>query len=486
MVQSSRVGAHRRSGIGARQIADALKDQLLAGVFGSDRRLPSSRALAQELGVSRTTVTAAYDQLLAEGFIEVRQGSRPRAVAAMIGSPAAPIPAQAHAAARLSAYALRVKGHEPEAKSDHAPLFADFRHGVLSATDFPVTAWKRAMNAAIDRRAASLDYGSPSGSLRLRKAIQGYLWRARTIRCDPEQIIVVAGAQQGFDLCARLLLDPGDQFVAEDPCYPTARSAFAAVGADCVAIPADASGLETRRLSDVEARLAYVTPSHQFPLGGVLPVSRRQELLRWARDRQAYVIEDDYDSEYRYDIHPVPPLHTLDDGERVIYVGTVSKTLSPGLRLGYLVVPPGLARVFAAAKDLSDRHASLNEQAALASLIEDGGYERHVRRVRRLNHERRATLLNALDYGLGDRATVEGADAGLHVVLWLNEVPRDREAALVLAARAAGVGLYGIGPLYHGSGEGVRPDRAGFVMGYASLDTRRIERGVHALAGLGL
>lgn len=484
MVQYERAPSDRTT-LGSRRIAQELKEQIADGVLAADERLPSSRALAQELGVSRTTVTAAYEQLQAEGFIEVRQGSRPKVLPKFIElSPASAAP-EPPLQVRLSAYGERIRDtYMPHPPADPRSLFADFRHGVLRGDDFPTLAWKRAMNAAIDQRAASLDYGYAGGSLRLRTALQGYLWRARTVRCEPDQIIVVAGAQQAFDLCARLLLDPGDRFVAEDPSYATARNTFVAAGGVCVAIPVDKSGMETGRLEDVTARFAYVTPSHQFPLGGVLPVSRRQELLHWARHQRAYVVEDDYDSEYRYDINPVPPLHTLDGGERVIYVGTVSKTLSPGLRLGYLVAPPALAPAFAAAKDLADRHTSANEQAALATLIEDGGYERHIRRARRLHHERRATLLNALRHRLGDRVTIEGADAGLHIVVWLNDAPSDGEAALISAARAAGVGLYGIGPLYFGSAGTAQTDRIGLVMGYASLDTRQIERGVHVLAGL--
>ncbi len=189
-----------------------------------------------------------------------------------------------------------------------------------------------------------------------------------------------------------------------------------------VSIPVDADGLNTALLVGVEARLAYVTPSHQFPLGSVLPISRRHQLLAWARQHGAYIIEDDYDSEYRYDINPVPPLHGLEGSGHVIYLGTISKTLSPTLRIGYLVVPPELQEVFATAKQLTDRHSPIIEQEALASLIESGAYESHVRRVRRLNGERRETMLNALRHRFGDEISIEGADAGLHVVMWLNRL----------------------------------------------------------------
>lgn len=466
----------------ARKIYEALKDQILSGVFGPDGRMPSSRALAHELGVSRTTVTVAYEQLLAEGFIEVRQGARPRAVSTVVGEGRRETVSQRPGPFRLSAYGERIRAlsRAPEAAGNG--LLADFRYGDLTAADFPAAIWKRAVNMAMARRHERLAYDDPCGSRRLRMALQGYLWRARTVRCALEQIVIVNGSQQGLDLCARLLLNAQDRFAIENPCYAMARRVFMSTGASPVAIPVDGDGLCTERLADIEARLAYVTPSHQFPLGGVLPVSRRHQLLAWARQHDAYVVEDDYDSEYRYDINPVPPLHGLDDGGSVIYLGTVSKTLSPALRIGYLVVPPELQEVFSAAKQLTDRHSSVTEQEALASLIESGAYEAHVRRVRRLNGERRETLLNALRHCFGNRIAIEGADAGLHIVVWFKDLPRRLETALIEKARRAGVGVHSVWPLYDPAGEHIAADRIGLVMGYSALDTRRIEKGVHLLA----
>ena len=246
-----------------------------------------------------------------------------------------------------------------------------------------------------------------------------------------------------------------------------------------IPVAVDREGMRTEGLP--AARLAYATPSHQFPLGGVMSAGRRRELLAWAQRTGAYVIEDDYDSEYRFDIAPIPPLQALDDAGRVIYLGTVSKTLSPTLRLGYLVVPAALSMSFAKAKRLTDRHSPGLEQEALADLIESGAYERHVRRVRRRNGERRAALLAALSEALGDAVTVVGADAGLHVVVWLNRVPRAREDALIARAHAAGLGVYPIAPLYAPPPASARPDMAGLVMGYASLDEQGIEQGVRML-----
>jgi GntR family transcriptional regulator / MocR family aminotransferase len=355
----------------------------------------------------------------------------------------------------------------------------DFRYGDLAGADFPRLAWRKAVTTALLLARPRLRYDDPRGSADLRAALQGYLWRARGLRCDPDRIVVVNGSQQGIDLCARLLLDPGDRVAMEDPGYNLARQAFAAAGADVIPVAVDREGMRTGELP--AARLAYVTPSHQFPLGSVMSAGRRRDLLAWAQRTGAYVVEDDYDGEYRFDIAPIPPLQALDGAGRVIYLGTVSKTLSPTLRLGYLVAPAALATVLAEAKRLADRHTPSLEQEALADLIASGGYERHVRRVRRRNGQRRAALLAALSATLGDDVTVVGADAGLHVVVWLNRVPRTREAVLVARARAAGLGVYPVSSLYAPGTAAHLPPMVGLVMGYASLDERAIQRGVRTL-----
>lgn len=484
MVQLKPAGTSAKGRIGAQDIYAALKEHIARGVFGETGQLPSSRGLAQELGVSRTTVMIAFEQLHAEGFIELRQGARPRAVRAAVGGPDQVKRTRDPRQVRLSAYGARLRGFSPWSAEAPGKVLVDFRHGDLASADFPSAAWRKAVAEAAARRPDRLTYGDPRGSVRLRRALQGYLWRARTIRCELDQIIVVNGSQQGLDLCARVLLDPGDRFVIENPCYDMARQIFAGAGASAVPVPVDRSGMETEGLAQLDARLAYVTPSHQFPLGGVMPVARRLQLLDWARTFDAHVVEDDYDSEFRYDINPVPPLFGLTEGGNVIYCGTVSKTLAPGLRLGYLVVPAELQAVFATAKLLCDRHTPLLQQDALASLIESGAYEVHLRRVRRLNHERRATLLNALRHRLGDKVDVEGADAGLHVVAWLNGIPRSAETTLLEGARAMGLGIHAISPLYAADATESLPDRAGLVMGYSALQTGDIERGVHLLADL--
>jgi GntR family transcriptional regulator/MocR family aminotransferase len=458
----------------ARRIIAAIKEQIHSGVYQPGDRLPSTRAFATDWGASRTTVTAAYGQLIAEGYLTTRPGSR-AIVAQGLGVAAAPTASSADAPRYLSAFALRLLALPAPAAAQTARI-ADFRYGDLSGADFPVLAWRRALTRASLRRAPQLRYGDPQGSAALRNALQAYLWRARGISCTPDRIVIVNGSQQGLDLCARLLLDPGDPFVIENPGYVLARHCFVAAGGVAVPVPVDADGLRTGSLPT--ARLAYVTPSHQFPLGSVLSAARRRALLAWAARTRAYVIEDDYDGEYRHDIAPIPPLQTLDPAS-VIYAGTLSKTLSPTLRLGYLVVPAALSRAFVEAKRLTDRHTPLPEQDALADLLASGAYERHVRSIRRRNTERRAVLLQALA-DLCPAVTIAGADTGLHVVAWIDGVAADREPAIIETARAAGVGLYPVSPMYDATEP--RPAAAGFVLGYAGLDPDALRRGVAVLA----
>ena len=470
------------------QIAAALRAQIAKGIYGPGDRLPSTRALAAERGVSRTTVTAAYEQLLAEGYLESRPGARTVVARGLRPVPDRPVPDRAMpsrampAPALLSGFGQRLAALPAPPPPAPGRLIADFRFGDLAAEDFPLLAWKRALNGALLRRAGWLGYGEPAGSPALRAALAAYLWRARGLRCEAGQIVVVNGSQQGLDLCARLALDPGARAVVEDPGYLMARHAFLAAGAALVPVPVDEDGLRTDALPrDGGTRITHVTPSHQFPLGGVLSAPRRGALLAWARREGAWIVEDDHDSEYRFDIDPIPPLAALGDAAGVIYLGTVSKTLSPALRLGYLVLPAGLVEPFRAAKRMADRHTPSLEQEALAELIAGGGYERHVRRMRRRNGERRAALLSALSACLGGRVTVAGADAGLHVVVWFDDVPRALEGALIAAARAAGVGLYPVTPLYDAEGSAARPDCAGIVMGYGGLNPNAIAAAVRGL-----
>lgn len=468
-----------------RRVYDLLRSHIADGTLPTGAKVPSTRALAADLGVSRTTVTGAYEQLASEGFLITSAGRVARIASAPPTSPATRVASKRRSkpAPALSNFGHRVASIAMPALSRAEPAAIDFAYGAVASSDFPAQIWRRAYQAELLRHQHSLYYASPEGDASLRRSLQGYLRRARGLVCDAEQILVVHGSQQGIDLCARLLLDPGDAFVFEDPGYLMARRSFEATGADLLAVPVDAQGLDTTCLpSDDRARLAYVTPSHQFPLGGVLPVGRRIELLQWAKRHRAWIVEDDYDGEFRYGQRPIDALQSMDGDGRVIYLGTFSKALSPQLRIGYLVVPSELVAVFRQAKRLTDRHAPLLEQRVLASLINSGAYERHVRRVRRKNERRRAALLEAVGRYLPGDATVAGTAAGLHVVLWLPFLrPRD-EPAVVAAALGKGVGVYPVSPLFASSTHRMQHRATGLILGYASLTPEQIDRGIRILS----
>ncbi|MGF6140430.1 PLP-dependent aminotransferase family protein [Pseudomonas laurylsulfatiphila] len=470
-----------------RRIYARLRAQIEEGTLAAGTKLMSTRALAAELGVSRTTVTAAYEQLAAEGFVATTAG-KAATVASMIS------PSSGHTRGNavrhkalppaLSLYGQRVADLKPYSMASPGARI-DFRYGSVASRDFPALGWQRAYRAELVKRQPSLAYGQPEGETRLRSALQGYLQRARGLTCDAEQILVVHGSQQGLDLCARLLLNPGDGFVFEEPGYRMARYCFEAVGAMALPLSVDAFGLNTGALpEDDHVRLAYVTPSHQFPMGAVLPVARRLELLGWASRQRAWIIEDDYGGEFRYGQRPIDALQSMDTQARVIYVGTFSKALSPQLRLGYLVLPRELVHVFREAKRLTDRHSPRWEQNVLASLIESGTYERHVRRLRRENEQRRRALLEAVEQHLVGHGQLVGMAAGLHGVLLLSALRAQDEPRLQALALERGVGVYPLSPLFAepSCAEHERP--AGLILGYAGLTPQQVHDGIRILAAV--
>jgi GntR family transcriptional regulator/MocR family aminotransferase len=470
------------------QVYESLRAAILEGRLAPGSRLPSTRTLASDIGVSRTTVLLAYDQLLAEGYTSSRTGSGTY-VAPQLPDP---LPTATHtgprapaaAPRRLSAYGERVRedlgGTRIVPWRRRATLRYDFRYGLPAVEEFPHQAWRRLL--ARRARAASLrslQYGSPEGYGPLREAIAGYLGRARAVACGPEQVIIVNGSQQALDLTARLLLDPGDVVVIEEPQYQGARKVFLAAGARLAAVPVDDEGLDITTLptSGPAPKLAYVTPSHQFPTGAVMSLTRRLALLAWAVATEAYVLEDDYDSEFRYEGRPIEAVQGLDRAGRVIYAGTFSKVMFPALRIGYLVLPEQLIAPFVAAKWLSDRHTPTLEQETLADFIGEGQFERHLRRSRTRNAALRAALLEALRECFGDRVAISGENAGVHLLVWLLDTPPGDVGALVERAERAGVGIYSVAPYYAGS-----PPRAGLLLGYASMTERAIRAGIRKLA----
>lgn len=481
--------SHRGRG---RALYEEIKARVLDGTYGAGAPLPSTRACAGERGLSRTTVSAIYEQLAAEGFIETRPGAGSRVAAGAKSDRGAVASTtrtgdkyhRSRSRARLSAFGQRVSQLKLPSTGALPSGHVDFIYGPLAGGDFPTLAWMKAARQVDRERPDRLAYKDPRGDLRLRQALQSHIAHARGISCSLDQLLIVNGSQQALDFCARLLLDPGEKVVVENPGYRMAHHVFSAAGARLHGIAVDHQGLKTDQLRSVRnAAFAYVTPTHQFPLGSFLTMPRRQSLLKWAAQTGAWILEDDYDSEYRYAMRPVPTLQSLDENGAVIYIGTFSKTLSPELRLGYMIVPERLVDAFASAKQLADRHAPSRAQRTLAILLEEGRYDRHVRRIRRLQDARRTALLAALERHLPGQLTVEGASTGLHLVTWIQGLPSAREADLVAAARHERVRVYPVGPLFLPESSLQTTKRfAGLVLGYALLTPDQIEAGVKRLA----
>lgn len=457
-----------------RQIYLWFRDAVLSGTLKPGERIASTRILSEELRVSRTVVLLAFDQLLAEGFFEGRKGSG-TFVSRRIVAQSKQLP-QETAPVRLSRFGRVAAAFDPaQAVRRSAGLPWDFRPGTGTTDTFPFEAWRRILMRRA--RAATVhahDYGPSSGSNSLRVAIANHLRRSRAVDCEPDQIVIVNGSQQALDLTVRVLVNPGETVVIEDPHYAGAREVLQAAGARLFPVPVDDEGLNPQLLPQ-GARLAFVTPSHQFPTGAILPLARRFALLEWAKQADAVILEDDYDGEFRYDGRPVESVQGIDREGRVVYTGTFSRTIFPALRIGYLVAPKRLVPAFAAAKWLCDRHTATLEQDTLAEFLESGAYERHLARTRRVNASRRRALLEAIAENLGGRVRVTGAGAGAHVVLWPGAGVS--EEAFVRSAAVRGVGIYGMGRYYlNGSGP------AAALLGYTRMNEAMIREGIRRMA----
>jgi GntR family transcriptional regulator/MocR family aminotransferase len=470
-----------------RQLYRHLRSAILDGRLAPGLRLPSTRILASDLKISRNTVVATFEQLHAEGYLDSRVGRGTR-VAGSVPADHPRLQRQRPAKNRVSTLSAlgrasgraQVIAHAAARKSllpDRAPAF---RPGLPALDEFPIHIWQRTASRCVRALVSdSLAYADSLGYAPLRRVLSQLLATARGIRCTPAQVFIVAGTQEALQLSAQVTLDVGDVAWVEDPGYHGAVGALAAAGARVIPAPVDDEGLdvEAARARAPEARLAYVTPSHQFPLGVTMSLNRRLELLEWARTTGAWIVEDDYDSEFRYVSRPLTALHGLDDAERVIYCGTLSKVLFPSLRLGYVVVPPGLVDLFAAARDAFDIHRATLEQMVLAEFIEDGHFERHIRRMRVLYRERRDALIAALESELGDAVTVGGSDAGMHLVAWLS----DDIDAFDVQRRAAARAIDAIPVAAFAMDRSSPP---GLVLGYAHLDPARIRQACGQLADI--
>jgi len=464
-----------------RQIYDAFRTAIVDGGLRSGQRVPSTRVLASELGVSRFPVLNAYAQLLAEGYLESRVGSGTVVSSSL---PDQAMPADA-AGAR---FAVVPSGPRPVAqRAPTLPLrspwfqgFGAFRVGQVAFDHFPHSVWLNLTTRRcrmMDDRAAI--YGDQLGSKALRETIAMYLRTARSLRCEADQIMIVSGSQQALSVTARVLFDPGNRVWMEEPGYSLAREVFLQAGCHVIPVPVDEDGLDvaTGIARCRKARAAFVTPSHQFPLGATMSASRRLQLLDWSASAGSWIIEDDYDSEYRYESLPIASLQGLDVNSRVLYVGTFSKVVFPSLRLGYVVIPPDLVDRFIATRRSNDLGPATFLQEVLADFIGGGHFARHIRRMRVLYRERRSVLVECIQKELGSVVEVLGDEAGMHVVVTLPKWSHDVE----IARRAATQGLM-IWPLsfsYMGT-----PSRQGFILGFGGTSTTEIPPAVRRLRKL--
>jgi GntR family transcriptional regulator/MocR family aminotransferase len=461
------------------QVYAGFRTAILRGDLRPGQRIPSSRELADELGISRFPVLDAFAQLLAEGYFESRVGS------GTFVSNALP---------ERSAETNHSNGHPKGARrlgrrSALFPTFAEtpWRQGwgafgvhQPALEEFPFKAWSKLIaHHSRSPRLHAIHHLDPLGLEPFRQAICDYLHTARAVHCEPHQIMVVSGSQQALDITARVLLDPGDSVWVEEPSYLLTRSVLAGAGCRLIPVPVDeegidvAAGIRRRR----KARAAFVTPSHQYPLGSTMSASRRLQLLNWARSSGAWIVEDDYDSAYRFESMPIPSLQGLDTDLRVIYIGTFSKVLFPSVRLGYIVIPPDLVERFTSVRFAMDIFPSYLYQEALTDFMRDGHFARHVRKMRALYNERRTALIDSIGEIFGEQLKVLGAEAGMHIAITLPDGYSD----IKIATRAAKERLW-LWPL--STSYMSKTPRQGFVLGFGSTPASQMQQGVSQLRKL--
>jgi GntR family transcriptional regulator/MocR family aminotransferase len=448
------------------QIARALKLEILEGRIAAGTRLPSTRVLATALGVSRKSVLQSYDLLCAEELAIAREGSGTRVAKAVSTTKAASeIGNRPH-----SQYAARLNSLPPVSLG--AMHLRGLKYNLLYGEPLVDAAlfhsWRRKLAAAALRAGPS--YPRAGGYLPLRRAIADYLGRRRGVICDASEILIVGGTQQALTIVERTLLDPGDLVVVEDPHYQLAVQSLAAHGAQLISGRTDQEGLVVRELPTGKSRLVYVAPSHQFPSGVSMTLPRRLELLKWAAEAESWIFEDDYDSEFHSGEGALPTLRSLDLADRVIYVGSFSKTLFPSLRLGYIVCPRPLRDHLFRAKMLDDLGSPAMEQAALATFIQSGQYERHLRKSVVEISARRRALVEALQRLAGDHIEIGPHHSGMHFVVWFRHLGFDRLDAFIERAKSMGLGLHPVHPYYRH-----RPGRPGLLLGYAGLSPAQLK-----------
>src|SRR5271168_1479250 len=463
-----------------KQIYDAFRSMIVRRNLGAGQQIPSTRALAIELKISRIPVLTAYSQLLAEGYFEARAGAGTFVCSSL--------PDQLTSSDRISNGSAAIRSGA-RTTSKRAMLLAPyerlpwlrglgaFNAGQPAIDQFPFLTWSRmAMRHCRSPRSREMYYGGPLGFEELRKAICTYLRTARAVRCDPQQVMIVAGSQQALEISARVLLDDRSAAWVEEPGYWLTRQVLTAAGCRLVPVPVDSEGLDVSFgiKKCHKAKAAFVAPSHQYPLGATMSASRRLQLLDWAQSSGSWVIEDDYDSEYRYGNMPIASLQGLDHNSRVIYIGTFSKTLFPSLRLGYMVLPPDLVDRFLAVRHAMDIYPSYLYQAVLTDFIRQGHFSRHVRRAKLIYALRRSALVDGLQREFGSALEIHGSEAGMHLAVILPKGFRDQE----VAARAARekLWLWPLSPAYLGE-----TPRQGFILGFGNTTAEAMPKAVRHL-----
>jgi GntR family transcriptional regulator/MocR family aminotransferase len=462
-----------------------IRAAILSGELIGGMKLPSTRALAEELKISRNTVLNAYRQLLAEGYLEGREGSGtfvarvlPELLLTAPTYPAPEFTQPSRAQVGQPLFSERAKAQitasQPPARGE---LPRPFVPEAPALDAFPYQLWTRLVVRQARRMPLNhFTYQDSAGYRLLREAIVAHVTVSRQVHCTADQVMIVPGSQGALDLCARMLVNPGDPVWIEDPGYSGARGAFLGAGARLIPVPVDQEGLVVDRgiARAPRARLVYLTPSHQFPLGVTMSLSRRLALLEWAKSANTYIVEDDYDSEFRFSTRPLATLQGLDHADRVIYIGTFSKVLFPSLRIGYMILPPSLAEPFLKVRRLIDIHSPMLEQAVLADFMIEGHFARHLRRMRALYAERRRALLEA---ARRLPLEIDAPEAGIHCVGWLPQGMNDR----TLANRAPEYDL-NLTPISSFSIEPLA--RQGFLLGYGGYSVKEIEEGVRRLESL--
>lgn len=459
------------------RIQRAIRHLILDGALDVGRRLPASRALAQSLGVSRDTVEAAYGQLHAEGFIERRTGS-----GSFVSKQVQRLPGRGlmqSPLARVPALRLSQRGAAMFAGGGLRDFLAPraFAPGVPETRNFPLQTWERLQRQVLKEHGTrALLHSPPQGTKALRQAIAAYVNLERGARATPERVLVLTSSQQALTLCANVLLDAGDRIFIEDPVYHGARKAFDAAGLECVPVPLDGDGMRVDLLQTLPAaRAVFLTPSHQFPTGTTLALDRRLAAIAWAQQEQAWIIEDDYDSEFHYAGKPMACVQGLDQHERTIYVGTFTKSMFPGLRIGYMVLPASLVAPMTVARTLLDGHSAAIAQLTLARFIEGGHLGAHVRTMRAVYAERRDVLARLVREHLGDFLEPRVPTGGMQMPCTLLHGIAERAA--VDSARRAGIDLLGLTQLHASS-----PQQAGFLMGFAAHTPHELEVAARKLA----